>query len=434
MATSFADVSSIGNDASVDTSVDDSALDGAVDTQTDDGSGSSSDDGSGGDQGSGDGSQQTTDRVDARRGPESMRAALKAASEAAPEQAAQLKALGASYFREQAYRKEFPTVAEATSAKQLIESVGGVDGVAALQQRDSQYQADDALLMAGDPAVFERFAKDAPEGFAALAPHYLEKLGSINPQALQAAVVPYAVGMLKNAGFVDTLKAIYNETDAAKAKQMVASVFNWFAQQEQQAGQMAQKPAKSPATDRIKQQETALQNERTQLFDSGVATVVNTAVNPEMTKTVDQYAKQYKLNPKQAEHFKQTLQQRVIQEMGNDKVYGQQVAIRRANKTRTHQSVGSYIASEFNRRLTTAAHAVATEIYGAPRGSSAGTPKPGSGVVKADAPKTAPNGGPVRVTTRPSEDAIDHNKTSTIDLISGRARLKNGRYVTWMPV
>lgn len=426
-------IADAGVDTTVDSTMDTGVEDVSYDTQTDDGSGGSSETSTDG-EGASSGEHQSTDRTDGRKGPESMRAALKAASEAAPEQAAQLKALGASYFREQAYRKEFPTVAEATSAKQLIESVGGVDGVAALQQRDQQYQANDAALLVGDPAVLDGFAKDAPEGFVALAPHYLEKLGSINPQALQAAVVPYAVGMLKNAGFVDTLKAIYNETDAAKAKQMVANVFNWFAQQEQQASQMAQKPSKSPATDRIKQQETALQNERTQLFDSGVATVVNTAVNPEMTKTVDQYAKQYKLNPKQAEHFKQTLQQRVIQEMGNDKVYGQQVAIRRANKTRTHQSVGSYIASEFNRRLTTAAHAVATEIYGAPRGSIAGAPKPGTGVVKADAPKTAPNGGPVRISARPSEDAIDHQKTSTIDLISGRARLKNGRYVTWMPV
>ena len=147
MAETFSDVSSIGStDTGVDSSVDSS--NDSYDTETDEGSGV--DDGSGSGEGSGehtDGEHsQQPERTDGRKGPASLRNTLKALSESAPEHAAALKALGASHFRSEAYRKEFATPAEAASAKALITDLGGVEGLANIQQSQAHYQAQDELL------------------------------------------------------------------------------------------------------------------------------------------------------------------------------------------------------------------------------------------------------------------------------------------------
>ena len=129
--------------------------------------------------------QQTQDQVqaDGRRGPADVRGAVKAAAEALPEQAATIKRLGDAYFRSEAYAKVFPKVEEAAAAKQLIDGVGGLDGITQIQQRMQSYDAQEAGLEAGDPSVLDSFFNDFPEGAATLAPHYLDRLERSNPEA-----------------------------------------------------------------------------------------------------------------------------------------------------------------------------------------------------------------------------------------------------------
>ena len=417
MADTFAaDVSSIGStDTGVDSSVDSND---SYDTQTDDGSGV--DDGSGSGEGSGEHtegehSQQGSERTDGRKGPASVRTAIKALSESAPEHAAALKALGASHFRAEAYRKEFATPAEAASAKALITDLGGVEGLANIQQSQAHYQAQDERLKAGDPAVLDTIFSEFGEGAAQLAPAYLEKLATSNPTALQAAVVPYAISMLENAGFSNTIKAIYNESDPAKVKQMVAGMYNWFQQQAQAAGQLNAKPTKNPAEDRLKQQQTELQTERETLFTQGVSGKINTSLRPQIDRTIDQLAKKNKWNDEQKAEFGVRLANDIDRQMKADKTYISQTGIRYAAKNRTHDSVANYIAGEYMRVLNSKDGAMKSEaafnrLIGKQTGTKQGT---GTGVVKPTTPQTAVGGGPVRVSQRPSDDAIDFSKTDT---------------------
>lgn len=422
MSTATADLSGLDSlDTGVDQQIDpDQQNDTSVKTTQDNGGDDSQDDQQ---------SQPSDEQVDGRRGPANIRNSIKAASEALPEQAQAFKELGNAFFREQAYKQQFPTPQEAASAKQLIEGVGGVDGIANLQQRDQMYQAQDEFLREGNPEILDDFAKDFPEGFATLAPAYLERLGRINPEALSAAVVPYAMGMLENAGIGQFLESLAKETDPARLKQLAQQGAQWYAQQRNDVQQSRQAPQKNPAADRLAQQQTELEQQREQLFQEGVQGKVNAVVTPEIQKTVDQYAKQYKLNDTQKTHFQNTLQQRVINEMNADETYKKQLDLRKANKSRTHDSVGSYIASEFNRRLKDAAFSTAKDIYGAPRN---GTTATGTGVVKAGTPKTAPNGGPLFVSQRPPDSQLDLSRPNAdVLLIQGRSYTKDGRFVTW---
>jgi len=120
--------------------------------------------------------QEQQQQADGRRGPADVRGAVKAAAEALPEQAATIKKLGDAYFRADAYAKVFPTVQDASSAKQLFDAVGGVDGVTQIQQRQQQYDAQDEQLKSGNPEAIDSAFKNFPDGMAALAPHYLDTL------------------------------------------------------------------------------------------------------------------------------------------------------------------------------------------------------------------------------------------------------------------
>src|SRR5581483_10346107 len=145
----------------------------------------------------------------------SVRDAVRSLSEAHPEHAKLLKTLADTHFTvATAYKASFATPRDAQAAKSLIDGLGGVDGATELQQRIAGYDAQESGLESGDPAVLDSFFKDYPDGAAALAPHYLERLASTNPQAFQATVAPYALGLLQQAGVDQHLAALLNETDA----------------------------------------------------------------------------------------------------------------------------------------------------------------------------------------------------------------------------
>lgn len=361
-------------------------------------------------------------------GPKNIRQAIRAASEAAPDQAQTLKELGNSYFREQAYKQHFETPEAAGNAKQLIESVGGLDGIAQLQERDTMYTTQDEFLRDGNPEILDDFFSDFPEGAAALAPHYLERLAKSNPEAFTSTVAPYAIGILENAGFGGYLQAIANEPDAERQKTMVNQLGQWYAQQQQGVKQM-QTTAQPRQNPRLDQERQSLAEEREQMFNDSVTTRVNSSVMPEIQKTVDQTARQYGLNDAQKAKFTAALQNRLVSEMNGDETYKKQVELRKRANGRTADSVASYISGEFNRRLKDAAFKEAQETWGAPK-RAAQSQK--TGIPKAGGPKTATNGGPLFVSQRPPDSAIDTSRPNAdLLLIQGRAYLKDGRFVTW---
>lgn len=372
--------------------------------------------------------QQAIEQADGRKGPANIRQSIKSASEALPEQAAHFKELGNAYFREQAYKQHFPSPQEAGQAKQLIESIGGLEGISNLQQRDQQYQQQNEFLKTGNPDVLDDFAKDFPEGFAALAPHYLDRLQKVNPEAFSSAIIPHVIGMLESANLGSHLQAMLQETDPARSKQMLQQLASWYQTQSQNSKQF-KTTQQRPGNDPYKQQREELDTQREQIFSEGVRAKVTSSVTPEMNKVVEDYSKRYKLNDTQKTRLQDAIAQHIYREMEGDENYKKQLGLRKSSKARTHDSVASFISSSFNGRLKDAAFKVATEIYGAPKGSPAAS---GNGVVKAGTPKTTATGGPLKISQRPPDSQLDMTKDPDgMLLIKGRGYTKDGRYVEW---
>ena len=374
-----------------------------------------------------------TEQTPADASGKAIRDAIRRLSQQSPEDAKLLKQLADTHFREATgWKGAFDTPQRAAEAKSIIESAGGIEGIAQAQTRLQAYDQMDTGLESGDPAVLDGMFKDFPQGAAALAPHYLAKLEAMNPQALHAAVGPYAVSMLQQAGIVSHVDAMIAETDPARQQSMAKQLSEWLKGQVQNAQQLKQngQQHQNPEADKLKTEREALNQEREQIFRTGVSERVNSTVAPQMASVVDQYAKQYKLNDTQKAHYQKSLEQAVIQEMNADQTYKKQAELRNANKARTPDGVASFIAGEFTRRAKDKAFEVAKAIYGAPRGTPG--PAPGTGQPRAGQPQTAPGGGPLRVSARPTDSQLDLNRPGAdLLLIQGRGYLKDGRLVSW---
>jgi len=347
-----------------------------------------------------------------------------------PDKAKLITQLKDTYFRTtEGYKAAYATPAEAAAAKSLVEGIGGPEGIAAIQERISTYDAQDEALKNGDPAALDSFFKDFPEGAAALAPVYLSKLAAANPEAMVAAVGPYAIGLLENVNFSGYLQALVNETDPAKAKSIAQQLLTWYSKTAQGFAKTDNKP-NAAQTQLTKDRESVAQ-EREKVFVDAVSTKVTATCTPVLGTEVDKYAKMYKLNDDQKKHYSKTLEETVVSEMNKDKGYQKQVDLRYAAKTRTHDTVSNYIAGEFNNRVKLKAFDVIKSIYGAAKGGTT-TTKTGNGVVKPGGAMTAPGGAPIRISAKPPDDRIDMNhRDAAMDLILDRAHLKDGRYVTW---
>jgi hypothetical protein len=374
-----------------------------------------------------DGQQQdgTQQQTDGRRGPADVRGAVKAAAEALPEQAATIKKLGDAYFRADAYAKVFPTVQDASSAKQLFDAVGGVDGVTQIQQRQQQYDAQDEAIKTGNPEAIDSAFKNFPDGMAALAPHYLDTLARTNPESYATAVAPHAMGLLERAGVLGHIQQLAAETDPARKAALANQLDQWMQKQGQDVKQLRTAPTKNPMEGKLLEQKTALEQQQEQFFSKQVDTAVNTASTPELNKIVDQYAKTYKLNDVQKQRFNLSLANRVVQEMLADDTFKKQDQIRRTGKD--VQKVADFRASEFQRRLGDAAFKEAQELYGATQKPSGGT-----GEVKPNTAKTAPGGGPLLVSRAMTPGDLDMSKDPNQYLfIANKGYRKDGTFVTW---
>ncbi len=375
-------------------------------------------------------------QVDGRRGPTDIRTAAKSIADAIadpssdfaakfPGQEKAVKSLADSYFRADAYAKVFPRVEEAAAAKQLIDAVGGIEGVTQIQTRLQQQDVMDGQLKTGDPAALDSAFKNFPEGMATLAPHYLDRLQQTNPQAFENTIAPHAISLFDKAGVLGHVAAMAAETDPARKSAMANELASWMKQQGDNVKNLRNAAPKSPVDDQLKQRMTAQEQRENEFFSKQVDLSVNNASAPQLTKIADQYAKTYKLNDIQKTRFASSLAQRVVHEMLADKTFKDQDSIRRNSKD--VEKVASFRAAEFTRRLEDAAFKEAQELYGA-----TSRPTNGTGEVKPAGPKSAPDGGPLLVSRAMTPADLDMRRDPNGYLfIANKGYRKDGTFVTW---
>lgn len=391
------------------------------------------------------GQQQQVPNVDGRRGPMDIRTAAKSIAEALadptndlaakfPGQEKAVKAITDGYFRADAYANVFPKVEDAQAAKTLFDGVGGVEGVSKLMERGQQYDAQDEGLRSGDPAVLDQAFKDFPEGMATLAPHYLDRLAKSNPEAFENTMAPHAMGLLDRAGIpahiAEMSQRMDGETDAQYfgRLQRAAGQLNQWVKKNSETIKQTRQQAVAPQDTKFKEQQTKLHQEQDAFFVKQVDDSMSSAVRPDLTKVVDQYAKTHGLNEVQTAQFGNSLAQRMVDEMVADATFRQQDDIRKRSKDVA--KVAEFRASEFKRRLDDTAFKHWNEtkaLYGKTTAAQR------TGEVKPGGAKSAPGGGPLMVSRALDTADLDMTKDPNgyLFIANKGYRKADGAFVTW---
>jgi hypothetical protein len=274
----------------VDATVDETpALDSTTDTSVDD----STTDGKETETKNADGSDKTPEQVqefktkaaaklesdkaiDTKATPDNVRKALKSMRDSDPKNAQVVKELHGSFERWNAAKAIFPKgVAEMQEAKAFIDSVGGPDGYAKMQQSLDNVSATDEMLYAADPKLWDAIIDDLknaghPEALGALAPSYLSKLKAHDSQAYYDTFTPHFVDGLKEVKFDSfigqfngalTAKNDKGETvpDIKKISELVANLTNWYGDMEKTAKEKSATPTDTPERKKFLAEKTAFE-------------------------------------------------------------------------------------------------------------------------------------------------------------------------------
>jgi hypothetical protein len=190
-----------------------------------------------------------------------------------------------AYYREQAYRQEFPTVAEARQYKEALPTVEDLQS--AVESR-TQLQAFDDLFFSSDPkdhaAFLGELAKQDAQAFASMAAQLPAMLYQTDPQAYRDQIAtPLVQTVLSN--LMNTAMGKGNE-NLKNAVDVIA--FNLFGKRFAELGRQAEPTAREKqleAQNRQYQQEN--QQRQTQQFEGFRNSVNETAVT-KITGTIKQ--------------------------------------------------------------------------------------------------------------------------------------------------
>jgi hypothetical protein len=394
------------------------------------------------DDGTGEGEGEGT--VDGRKLPAQVRSFLKTAKESDPAQAGTIKELGDGYFRYQAYKQVFPKVEDARAASAALQAIGGQDGIADIQSRIADMEEVDALLASGDVSVLDRVAEIAGEGLVKLAPAFIDRVAQQSPEAFGEMVRPHLVAALNGAGLGTVLgqlaeafemsnmpgaSAEFKQAAQNKASTLIKNMMGWL-QQQNEAVQNSKKNAVNPSEQKLSEREKALQAKEENSFREGIRSTTSSHFNEVTGKALGPYLKQLNLSTEAKRDLAQGVIDEVSRLMEGDQAYQKQVKALLSAKNRDAKRIASFINAKIDAIAEQATKSVVMRRYGntlnGKRSAAQGGKKPGQ-----QKPTTAAAGAPVRIAQKPDRSLIDYDKTSDMDLVQGRATLKNGKRVSW---
>lgn len=219
-----------------------------------------------------------------------IRESLKAFRDSNPEHAQAAKLLNDGYSRFEAYKAVFPTVDDARTVKATLDTIGGLEGLASMQQILATVDETDALLDAGDPAVLDRILEDAPDGFKKLASPYLAKLQKADPDAYARALQPHFVRSLVDSNFPQVMQALHKMVaDKPEAAALVKNVIDWFEGQKNQADRVSADTL-NPERDALKKDREAFEKERQTEFHKSLSGEIDAHIRQELGTRLKPYA------------------------------------------------------------------------------------------------------------------------------------------------
>lgn len=348
------------------------------------------------------------------------------------------KALADQFYRRLAYEKEFPTVQDARRAKATIDSLGGEEGVTALQNEVADYRGEIEQFANGDPELVQQLYKSNPESTVKMVEAALDTfMQNNNTEAIKRVLLPHmaaefaqgplAASLIKAAKFIE-------EGKGQEAYDALGAIGNWLAKMKTDAEALTSGKSKAPdpREKQLQQQQETFNKEKRE-FETRTLSNEITAVNNTALKTVlDPFFKDAGIKtPEGRREFTQNLMNKVWAAMKADKVY-----VRQANTIRDkgdNARTVQFITAKFKEVLPGVFRSYKNSLYPSLSRTAAkpSTPAPTNG--KPDAKPAAPagqlEGKALKVADAPAFDDVDWTKTDDMTWARGYAHLKTGKYV-----
>ena len=357
---------------------------------------------------------QTAANPDGRKMPDSLKKALAAVKATSPEAAKELRGI---YFANQEYRTIFPTVADATTAKTLIDEIGGPEGVQEIAAEREEWGNIDRQYSEGSPEFIKGIAESNPEAFVKIAPHAINEWATRAPEQYAYFAQSLTVNMLKNAGIPEKLESAYNAAETPQLKAAIADVYNKIVDMHEKAQNFAQRRP-DPEREKFQQEKQAFEQQRRADFESGVASRAESYLLESMVPAMKVVIGNRTVDPAAMPAYQKLVKEEVERWMAEIPDF--------EKKLEAHYRAGDakksfeYIKGHYDRILPEAAKVIAPllrNINPAPAPKKPGAAKPGAQPVR----------GEVTLKEMPEWRDIDFTKCTTADVASGWAILKSGK-------
>lgn len=379
------------------------------------------------------------EKIDGRRVSKELREALKA-WESTPEGQRLAKQVRDDHFRVKELATLEPGGVTALREKYaLLDSVGGAEGVAQLQERVAATDEVDAALAAGDPKALESLGPDFDPGLAKLTPTILDRVMKADPEAYSAAILPHLMaGLLSSPmvgdlnGMIDVLQAAHLD-DAGKLKaitQLLGRVGQWFEINQKKAGELKAQPVDKQRTE-FEQQRTQFEQEKQEAhWNNNIKPSVARFEMQKLEELFRPYAGRLKLDAAGKADLFATFQAKMQAAGRADADYMKQMEIYRKMKNPDPGKVINFVKTAIAKHAKNVVDGTIKARYGRfirPKGQQQ---QQGERQVVPGA-RTQANGGstPTIVAQRPDPDEIDYSKTSETDQWNGVYTLKSGKVV-----
>ncbi len=378
------------------------------------------------------------EKDDARRGSKAFREWLKQ-QEATPEGQRFAKQVRADFYKAQQIAEIDPEGINGIRQKYaLLESIGGVEAVADLQERAAESDALDQALGAGDPRALDTLGPEFDAGLARLAPAFLDRVMRADPEAFSTALLPHVMSTLAGATLTADLSRMVEVMNAAhldeKGKldsigKLLRSIAQFYRTTEQKAAQVKSAP--------VDQERRAFEQERSRFeqqqqqahWSNNIIPQVASHEKQKLEEAFRPYAAKLRLDPAGTEDLFSAFRAR-LKEVGQaDAAYIKQMGIYHKQKNPDPATVGNFVKAAINRHYKSVVDGVVKARYGRFLGAAQAQSRR---VQPAARPGAARSGAPTIVSAKPSPEEIDYRRTPEADQWKGIYTLKNGSRVKWV--
>jgi hypothetical protein len=385
---------------------------------------------------------------DGRKLPDDVKKAIKAIQATNPNAAGKIRD---GLFELQAIKAVFPTVGDAATAKEFIESVGGPEGLQSLRSDLDAWQAIDQAYAEGSPDFVKGVAESNPEAFAKMVPNAVNLWAEKNPDLYGIYANSVAVNTLMGQPGVEaglgTLQELHNllanpewmqQSGPAAVpfiQRAIASVINGVVGLRERASELQQKQQQKPdpKIQQFEQQKQQWEQKVQQEFEADLTSKRDAYILDKAKPWIEQATAGLNLPEGFRDIIDEKLPAEVISRLAKLGDFDQRLDS--LEKTRNGKDALAHYQRGIDKIIQAATETV-TKRYTRGATPAAASQKPPVVSAKPVVPlpvakATVRSTGPLQLKSPPDMGQIDRAKTPNTDFLLGRAVLKDGRQVTW---